>query len=574
MANEKSKAEQYRDERKARIAKAAKKNAHSMEKRNTAKKIVNKVIAIVLCVAIVLAAAGYLLNYYGAIQRVIRLGSVGEEESVSLAEYEYYYMRAYNQIRYQSQYYQYYYQTSNGYDTSLSPEDQPQTTKDDDGNEISWVEKLHNDTIQLIQLHKTYYNKAVEAGLKLSKADEAYIDKQIESLREEAKSASKSSEKEQSNMTYSLNAYLRKVYGGAVNERFLRKMLKIQTLAQKYVTQRTAEIAKGYDQKTIDEAYKKDTSSYDIVTFRVYTFQTQTLTAEENETDDALKARQAKADAEVKKNANDFLNAVKDENSFIAKAKAANKDDESYDADKSTKLTNVKSYVSQNFSEDIANWLFNSTTKDGSKKLFSDEDNGKYTIVLAVKGPHQEKTVSVRHILFATKDQSTNEALSAEEIANKKAKAESTLKKFNEGDKSEDSFAALANEFTEDTGTNTNGGLYENIYPGQMVSAFNDWIFDSKRKTGDVDIVETEFGYHLIYFVKADGTEYYDSAIRASKASEDFEKESQELLDGDTYTAYIGPRLSQYAEKSALKKIKRLVEINKQNSSSSSSYSS
>ena len=574
MANEKSKAEQYRDERKARIAKAAKKNAHSMEKRNTAKKIVNKVIAIVLCVAIVLAAAGYLLNYYGAIQRVIRLGSVGEEESVSLAEYEYYYMRAYNQIRYQSQYYQYYYQTSNGYDTSLSPEDQPQTTKDDDGNEISWVEKLHNDTIQLIQLHKTYYNKAVEAGLKLSKADEAYIDKQIESLREEAKSASKSSEKEQSNMTYSLNAYLRKVYGGAVNERFLRRMLKIQTLAQKYVTQRTAEIAKGYDQKTIDEAYKKDTSSYDIVTFRVYTFQTQTLTAEENETDDALKARQAKADAEVKKNANDFLNAVKDENSFIAKAKAANKDDESYDADKSTKLTNVKSYVSQNFSEDIANWLFNSTTKDGSKKLFSDEDNGKYTIVLAVKGPHQEKTVSVRHILFATKDQSTNEALSAEEIANKKAKAESTLKKFNEGDKSEDSFAALANEFTEDTGTNTNGGLYENIYPGQMVSAFNDWIFDSKRKTGDVDIVETEFGYHLIYFVKADGTEYYDSAIRASKASEDFEKESQELLDGDTYTAYIGPRLSQYAEKSALKKIKRLVEINKQNSSSSSSYSS
>ena len=38
MANEKSKAEQYCDERKARIAEAAKKNAKNMEKKNTAKK--------------------------------------------------------------------------------------------------------------------------------------------------------------------------------------------------------------------------------------------------------------------------------------------------------------------------------------------------------------------------------------------------------------------------------------------------------------------------------------------------------------------------------------------------------
>ena len=33
-----------------------------------------------------------------------------------------------------------------------------------------------------------------------------------------------------------------------------------------------------------------------------------------------------------------------------------------------------------------------------------------------------------------------------------------------------------------------------------MVQAFNDWLFDPSRKPGDTDIVETEYGYHIMYF--------------------------------------------------------------------------
>ncbi len=568
MANEKSKAEQYRDERKARIAKSAKKNAHSMEARNTAKKVVNKVISIVLCAVIVLGVVAFSLNYYGALQRVIKIGGVGSDQSVTIAEYEYYYMRAYNQVRYQAQYYQYYYQTSNGYDLSLSPEEQTQTTQDSDGNEVTWAEKLHEDTLEIIQLHKAYYNEALKKGLKLTKADEANIDKQIESLREEAESAGSSSTSGENKVTYSLNAYLRKVYGGSINERFLRKQLKIQILAQKYITQRTAEIAKTYDQKDIDAEYKKDTATYDFVTFRAYTFKTTELTKKDNETDDALKARQTKADAEVKKNANDFYNAVTNEATFTAKAKELNKDTANYNVDEDTKFSMLKSKVQSNFSEDAAKWLFDSSTKEGSKKLFSDEENGKYIVVLAVKKPHQEKTVTARHILFSTIDQSTNNELSEEEIAKKKTEAEDVLKKFNEGDKSEDSFAALANEYTEDTDT-SNGGLYEHIYPGQMVTEFNDWCFNANRKPGDVEIVKTQFGYHIIYFVANDGTDYYDSTIRTSKANKDVEDETKALQEGKDYVVGLGPRRMNYAEKRALKKIKYLVELNNSNSSSS-----
>lgn len=571
MANEKSKAEQYRDERKARIAKSAKKNAHSMEARNTAKKVVNKVISIVLCAVIVLGVVAFSLNYYGALQRVIKIGGVGSDQSVTIAEYEYYYMRAYNQVRYQAQYYQYYYQTSNGYDLSLTPEEQTQTTKDADGKEITWAEKLHEDTLEIIQLHKAYYNEALKMGLKLTKADEAFIDKQIEDLRDEAKSAgsNSSSSNSENKVTYSLNAYLRKVYGGSINERFLRKQLKIQVLAQKYLTERTNEIAKDYDQKDIDAEYKKDTTAYDFATFRAYTFKTTELTKEENETDDALKARQAKANAEVKKNANDFYNAVTNDATFTAKAKELNKDTADYNVDKETKYSMLKSTAQSTFSEDAAKWLFDSSTKVGSKKLFSDEENGKYIVVLALSKPHQEQTVTARHILFQTKDQSSGKDLSEEEIAKKKTQAEDVLKKFNEGDKTEDSFAALANEYNEDTGSSSNGGLYEHIYPGQMVTEFNDWVFDANRKAGDVELVETDYGYHIIYFVAKDGKNYYDSAIRSSKANEDIETETKALQEGKDYIVGLGPRRMNYAEKRVLKKIKYLVELSNANSSSS-----
>ena len=573
MANEKSKAEQYRDERKARIAKSAKKNAHSMEARNTAKKVANKVISIVLCAVIVLGVVAFSLNYYGALQRVIKIGGVGSDQSVSIAEYEYYYMRAYNQVRYQAQYYQYYYQTSNGYDLSLTPEEQTQTTKDADGNEITWAEKLHEDTLEIIQLHKAYYNEALKMGLKLTKADEAFIDKQIEDLRDEAKSAgsNSSSSNSENKVTYSLNAYLRKVYGGSINERFLRKQLKIQVLAQKYLTERTNEIAKDYDQKDIDAEYKKDTTAYDFATFRAYTFKTTELTKEDKETDDALKARQAKANAEVKKNANDFYNAVTNDATFTAKAKELNKDTADYNVDKETKYSMLKSTAQSTFSEDAAKWLFDSSTKVGSKKLFSDEENGKYIVVLALSKPHQEQTVTARHILFQTKDQNSGNDLSEEEIAKKKTQAEDVLKKFNEGDKTEDSFAALANEYNEDTGSSSNGGLYEHIYPGQMVTEFNDWVFDANRKAGDVELVETDFGYHIIYFVAKDGKDYYDSAIRSSKANKDIETETKALQEGKDYVVGLGPRRMNYAEKRVLKKIKYLVELSNANSSSSAS---
>ena len=92
------------------------------------------------------------------------------------------------------------------------------------------------------------------------------------------------------------------------------------------------------------------------------------------------------------------------------------------------------------------------------------------------------ETVNVRHILISTSDNVTAE--------DAKKQIEDLKTQFEE-DPTEEHFAEMAESHSSDTGSNTNGGLYENVAPGQMVDAFNDWIFDSSRKAGDVGVVET-----------------------------------------------------------------------------------
>ena len=117
------------------------------------------------------------------------------------------------------------------------------------------------------------------------------------------------------------------------------------------------------------------------------------------------------------------------------------------------------------------------------------------------------KYVNVRHILVIPETNGTDadgHAISSEEDwAAAEVKAQELLDKWLEGEKTEDSFAAMANEHSEDPGSNTNGGLYENVYVGQMVEPFETWCFDETRVTGDYGIVKTDYGYHIMYYVDA-----------------------------------------------------------------------
>jgi len=132
--------------------------------------------------------------------------------------------------------------------------------------------------------------------------------------------------------------------------------------------------------------------------------------------------------------------------------------------------------------------------------------------------------VNVRHILIALNtDANASEEAVAQAKEAAKTKAEELLAAF-EANPSEEAFAELAKENSEDPGSVENGGLYEGVYPGQMVQPFNDWCFDASRKPGDTGIVETSYGYHVMYF-SASTQDYYwktvaDQMIRKTQMTE------------------------------------------------------
>ena len=83
-----------------------------------------------------------------------------------------------------------------------------------------------------------------------------------------------------------------------------------------------------------------------------------------------------------------------------------------------------------------------------------------------------------------------------EEKAAAKAEAEQILADFLAGEQTKDAFEKLGQEKTDDSNV-----IYEGVKKGDMVEAFENWLFDEARKTGDTGIVETEYGYHVMYFI-------------------------------------------------------------------------
>jgi parvulin-like peptidyl-prolyl isomerase len=99
----------------------------------------------------------------------------------------------------------------------------------------------------------------------------------------------------------------------------------------------------------------------------------------------------------------------------------------------------------------------------------------------------QDRYATVRHILLSTEGKSEAEKVAVHE------KMESIRQRAIHGE----DFAKLAREYTEDQGSKANGGLYKNFERGDMVKAFDEASFTVP--IGEIsDIIETEFGYHII----------------------------------------------------------------------------
>lgn len=149
---------------------------------------------------------------------------------------------------------------------------------------------------------------------------------------------------------------------------------------------------------------------------------------------------------------------------------------------------------------DILDWAFDTERKDGDvTAIWSDEEKTVHIGTL-VKAPYtdDDETASVRHILVEEEE-----------------KAKQILDEFNNSDKTSETFGKLAEKYTTDQGSASNGGLYENFPKGEMVAEFENWAFDENRVPGDVEIVKTTYGYHIMYYV-SEGLPTYRAVVKST----------------------------------------------------------
>ena len=297
-----------------------------------------------------------------------------------------------------------------------------------------------------------------------------------------------------------------------------------------------------------DEVSAKD--SEDSKVYNSYSYNQYYLSSSRYLDDEATneeKAAAAEADAKTITGAD--IQSVADFDAAIAKLEV--------NADSSAASTAMTDNRYTSVSSVIADWISDSSRKEGDKTYIAstststDEDgnevttiSGYYAVYYIGSTDNQFPLVNVRHILAGfeggTTDDSSNTTYSDEEKAAAKQTAEDLLNECKQGEATEDSFAALATEKTTDTGSKDNGGLYENVYPGQMVSAFNNWCFDSSRKPGDTGIVETNYGYHVMYFVGQSEETYREYLIKTDLETDAYNTwyntlvESVDMTVGDT----------------------------------------
>ena len=166
-------------------------------------------------------------------------------------------------------------------------------------------------------------------------------------------------------------------------------------------------------------------------------------------------------------------------------------------------------YTAVNYYNDVLYGEAANALTDAEIEAYYDENAQSYID----QGVTKVNNVAVRHILIQPEGEKDSDGNYSDEAkAAAKAEAERILALW-QAEPTEDNFKTLALEYNQDTGSKDNGGLYEDVQPGQTVTEFNDWCFDENRQPGDCEIVETSYGYHIIYFIGQTETRaWFDTA--------------------------------------------------------------
>ncbi len=544
MATQKT-SNDYREERKARLAKAAKKNSkksHKVSAKTMSRKTKTAVASVIAVVLVVLIAA-FACNESGVFERMKKIQTVAGD-SYSAAEYEYYYRYTHNYYYSMSKEYDNYYQQTGygvyytGYDTAKLPEDQEYPGDDyklDDGSKATWKQYFEYAALNQMQQYQIMSDLA-EAD-KNFKLDPAVLDDALAQI-DEMKAQLKEQAETNGTGVVSFNKYLRNAYGKGMSQKLFEKIVTTQTIASEYSKYVMEQKADAYTDAELEAVYKKDTSAYDCVDFRLFSIAPETPELKEDATTDEKNAATKQAQEDAKKKAEEMFGKITDEASFIKLAEQYATKDQKDAADYTKPETTLMSFTEKatiegSFSEDAVKWLYNKSTPVGEKKLF--DVNGTQYIFYMIKPAYRDNDtipVDVRHILYQFDSEAKDK--DADKKA-KKAEADATLTAIKNADDKLAKFLEICEKDSDDTGSASNGGLIEYLGRGKYVKAFEAWSLDPARKEGDVGVIETEYGYHVMYFVEKHDKPMWKITISNTLASESLDKQIDEAVASDEY---------------------------------------
>ena len=444
------------------------------------------VVYTIIGVICAIAAAALLIWNSGFFQSRAVAMTVGDVE-YTVPQVDYFYMELYNQYAYYGM-----------LDGSVPADEQ---IYDEETGE-TWHDFFLSYAEESLSTLTALYQAAVADGRSLTEEELQSVEDQIEQYRVSAISAGYGS----------LESYLRMYYGQYMTTDIYRNMLQMQILGTNYYNDYQEGLT--YSEDELDAYYDENSGTLDT-----YVHSSCFIPADAAE--DATEEEEEAALAAARETADAMAAELEAGGDFAQLA-------EEYTAGQEDAVVSVDLTVPGNqLSSLYGDWLRDDARESGDVTVAeSSTGNGCFVVQFTDRYLLTSDTVDLRRILIEAETDEGADAPTQAQMDAALEEAEALLDEWKAGDATEDSFAELAAEHSDDTSASSTGGLY-NIYKGQMIPGFDEWAFDSARQAGDTGIVEdtTEGhqGYHIIYYIGTDEPYWMqqaDSSLRTQDTAD------------------------------------------------------
>lgn len=455
----------------------------------------NVVIVVVVLVVLVIGALLINSNYFYTKTTAMTVGNT----KYSPAEVSYFYRSTYNTV-YQNLYNQLGSMISYVLDTSTPLSEQAYPYSDED---ITWADAIKETADEDIVRVTAFSEAAVKAGRTLSAEDQATIEDTMNNYRAYATASGFAN----------VDKFYAAYFGKGVDEETVARLQEKILLGSNYYNEVLESFV--YSSDELAAYYNEHADELDYYAYYAYPV-SSSLDVFSDLEDAALQER-------VHAAAQEIVDAATDEASFIEAVKAL------AGADTVPTITHTHA---ESVGSTYKDWVLDPARQPGDATVV-DYDNISYALFFVEHDKNDYNTADFRHILvMAVADEEGN--YTEEALALAREKAEMLLNMW-AGDPTEENFAEMANLNSEDSGSNDNGGLYEQVTKYTMVPGVNDFLFNAGHSAGDTDIVfgqsSSYTGYHVMYYV-GDNLRSDDILSEDALRTADFNAKAEEISAG------------------------------------------